>query len=388
MTLPLLEDEPRKLDAVIIGAGVTGLSIGLELVKRGYKIAFVAKDLPEDDQSPGFASPWAGCNWCSFADNNKREQEWDRKTYEALFRVAKEYPNLCELIQFHSYESESLPEPWFKDLVKDYSISNKGTKAGERCVSYKSFIMHAPNYLRHLAQTLRSAGVPIVRKRLTSLEEAYDLPAFGPVGLVINATGIGAKVLLGNKDRNDIYPIRGQTVLVKAPGVKTCYMMASDHPDEKTNKDTEISEPTYIIPRPGPEGHVVLGGSFQVNNWVYVPDYALAERILKKNYELCPALAGPNGKSWRDIEIVSHNVGFRPSREGGCRLDLEDFELGGNREGMQLAPKSNITTPRKAAILHAYGIGPAGFQASLGYALEAGDMVDAHFKKDKRSSKL
>lgn len=59
MTLPLLEDEPRKLDAVIIGAGVTGLSIGLELVKRGYKIAFVAKDLPEDDQSPGFASPWA-----------------------------------------------------------------------------------------------------------------------------------------------------------------------------------------------------------------------------------------------------------------------------------------------------------------------------------------
>lgn len=59
MTLPLLEDEPRKLDAVIIGAGVTGLSIGLELVKRGYKIAIVAKDMPEDDQSPGFASPWA-----------------------------------------------------------------------------------------------------------------------------------------------------------------------------------------------------------------------------------------------------------------------------------------------------------------------------------------
>lgn len=59
MTLPLLEDAPRALDAVIIGAGVTGLSIGLELVKRGYKIAVVAKDLPEDDQSPGFASPWA-----------------------------------------------------------------------------------------------------------------------------------------------------------------------------------------------------------------------------------------------------------------------------------------------------------------------------------------
>lgn len=59
MTAPLLEDTPQKLDAVIIGAGVTGLSIALELTKRGYKIAIVAKDLPEDDQSPGFASPWA-----------------------------------------------------------------------------------------------------------------------------------------------------------------------------------------------------------------------------------------------------------------------------------------------------------------------------------------
>lgn len=62
------------------------------------------------------------------------------------------------------------------------------------------------------------------------------------------------------------------------------------------------------------------------------------------------------------VEIVSHNVGFRPSREGGCRLDLEDIELGGKREGMQLAPKSDIATPRKAAVLHAYGIGKSFLQ--------------------------
>lgn len=142
--------------------------------------------------------------------------------------------------------------------IIQYQVSNKGTKPGERCISYKSFIMHAPNYLRHLAQLLRSSGVPITRKRLTSLEEAYNLPQYGPVDLVINATGLGARSILGNKDPSDIYPIRGQTVLVKAPNVKTCFMMASEHPDEKTTKDTEIPEPTYIIPRPGPEGHVVL----------------------------------------------------------------------------------------------------------------------------------
>lgn len=85
---------------------------------------------------------------------------------------------------------------------------------------------------------------------------------------------------------------------------------------------------------------------------------------------------------------------------------------------MQLAPRSAISTPKKAAVLHAYGIGesrdlfsivkkmarklmnvstlpgcsigPAGFQASLGYALEAGDMIGSYFQKtgQKRSSKL
>ena len=131
-------------------------------------------------------------------------------------------------------------------------------------MTYKSFILHAPNYLLHLATQLRSSGIQFHRQRLSSLEEAYNLPAFGPVKLVINASGLGAKSLLGVKDTKAIYPIRGQTVLVKAPGVKTCYMQASSmHPSEDGNESTSTNpaieaEPTYIIPRPGPEGHVVL----------------------------------------------------------------------------------------------------------------------------------
>ena len=127
-----------------------------------------------------------------------------------------------------------------------------------RCITYKSFIMHAPNYLLHLARELRDKGITILRHRLSTLDEAYDLPQFGPVPIVINASGLGARALLGVKDTKQIYPIRGQTVLVHAPGVKTCYMQTSDHPDASTTKDTEIPEPTYIIPRPGPEGHVIL----------------------------------------------------------------------------------------------------------------------------------
>lgn len=48
-----------KYDVVVLGAGVIGLSIALELVARGKRVAVVGKDLPSDSDSVGFASPWA-----------------------------------------------------------------------------------------------------------------------------------------------------------------------------------------------------------------------------------------------------------------------------------------------------------------------------------------
>ena len=152
-----------------------------------------------------------------------------------------------------------LSSPGYTTLHSQYGIvTDRPAGPGMRCITYKSFIMHAPNYLLHLARELRDKGITILRHRLATLDEAYDLPQFGPVPIVVNASGLGARALLGVKDSKQIYPIRGQTVLVRAPGVKTCYMQTSDHPDASTTKDTEIPEPTYIIPRPGPEGHVIL----------------------------------------------------------------------------------------------------------------------------------
>ncbi|WVQ68716.1 uncharacterized protein L199_006925 [Kwoniella botswanensis] len=114
----------------------------------------------------------------------------------------------------------------------------------------------------------------------------------------------------------------------------------------------------YMIPRPGPEGHVVE-----------------AERILQGCYKLCPKLAGPDGQSWKDIEVVAHNVGLRPAREGGARLELEKRQIG-KVGSTQLAP-GNIRNSlgRKVAVLHTYGMGGAGFQNSLGVAEKAADLA-------------
>jgi glycine/D-amino acid oxidase-like deaminating enzyme len=49
-----------KPDVVVLGSGVLGLSIASELVKKGHLPLIVGKDLAEDVNSTGFASPWAG----------------------------------------------------------------------------------------------------------------------------------------------------------------------------------------------------------------------------------------------------------------------------------------------------------------------------------------
>ena len=172
---------------------------------------------------------------------------------------------------------------------------------------------------------------------------------YSGVDLVINATGLGAKSLLGVED-DLVFPARGQTVLVKAPLARQC-MSAKD-----STRLPSTGLQTYIIPRPGPDGLVILGGTFLKDNYSVLPDMAQAERILQETYKLCPALSG--GKGWKEIEVVSHNVGLRPAREGGARVELEHRVLTRGRE--RLIPGQKAAGGDKVGVVHAYGIGPAG----------------------------
>ena len=88
-------------------------------------------------------------------------------------------------------------------------------------LKYSSYVINAPQYLAHLHRSLEALGVPFVRARLTRLDEAFRIPGIGPVKLVVNATGLGARSLVGVQD-DQVLGARGQTVLVRAPGVKRC----------------------------------------------------------------------------------------------------------------------------------------------------------------------
>lgn len=101
----------------------------------------------------------------------------------------------------------------------------------------------------------------------------------------------------------------------------------------------------------------ILGGCKQAHNHSPIPDLALTSRILTRIKDLHLAdelLTGP-GESF---EIISEQVGFRPGRKGGPRVEVEDgdgiVERKGKVDGLW--------------VVHSYGHAGGGYQASIGCA--------------------
>lgn len=104
---------------------------------------------------------------------------------------------------------------------------------------------------------------------------------------------------------------------------------------------------------------MILGGTYEKNNWSTQPDYKAAEYTLKSCFELDPALAANGGKSWKDIEILGINVAFRPCRTGGARVELERRKVGDGWK--KPAPEiQGGELGRPVGVVHAYGFAGVG----------------------------
>lgn len=71
-----------------------------------------------------------------------------------------------------------------------------------------------------------------------------------------------------------------------------------------------------------------------------------------------------------ETKILGEAVGFRPSREGGARVELEQMKDGGR------------------VVVHNYGAGGTGFQAGLGMAQNAVDLAEGKLREIKEKSRL
>lgn len=118
-------------------------------------------------------------------------------------------------------------------------------------VSFTTLTINAPKHLLYLHERLQKQyGVRFIRSKIPDLHTAFSNPN---TRIVFNCIGNAAKTLRGVEDPK-CYPTRGQVVLTRAPRVRENIM--------RHGKDYE----TYVIPRPGSNGNVILGGYMQKGN--------------------------------------------------------------------------------------------------------------------------
>jgi D-amino-acid oxidase len=211
-------------------------------------------------------------------------------------------------------------------------------------VQYDTLSVNAPQYCVHLSQQFKSLGGTISRQSIGSVDQAFSSSPDGKSAeIIVNATGLGAKSIAGVEDPL-VYPIRGQTLLIKSPvpdSEARCTMDSSDH-----------DIPAYIIPRPG--GEAILGGCYGIGSWDLSVDPQLAQRILKHCFRLDPRIS--HDGTVEGIHVLRHNVGLRPAREGGPRLEKERLSLPTSSPLSLGASKKG--EKREVTVVHAYGASP------------------------------
>ncbi|GAA5871689.1 hypothetical protein JCM3774_003018 [Rhodotorula dairenensis] len=353
--------------ALVLGAGVVGLSTAIRLLEAGFQVDVLARDLPGDPLSIEFTSPWAGAHHVSVATGaDMRLHEFDARTFNVMADLIKTDPHVpLYFATQREYREEPEPtgdaaalsqlslmsryHPNFRWL--DRSELPKGVACG---ATFTCILIHTPSYLTYLVDRVKSLGGQIHRcGALSSLSDAFKVvPHFASAGVLVNCTGLGARTLVPDPK---VFPTRGQLVIVNAPWVT----------EGKTRlgpaRDGQPRVYDYTIPRPK-TGHVVLGGCAEKDNWDPRPRADMARRIKERCLALEPDLLPPGkrGGTIDDLDVVQEAVGLRPTREGGIRIEADSIVNGSGE---------------RIPLVHNYGHGGYGYQSSWASAEAAVDLA-------------
>jgi D-amino-acid oxidase len=309
-------------DAVVVGAGVIGLTTAVCLAETGLRVTVVTAEPPERTTSMA-AGAMVGPVFLRRSDPGGTREH---ATFDEFVRLATipntgvristgrfaaktdgpDAPPIHQPTDVVALGPDELPAPF-----------TSGFRAIVPCVDM-------PQYLDYLRRRFTNAGGAIALHRLGSLAEAASLAP-----LVANCPGVGARELVPDPS---VRPVRGQQVIVENPGLDSFFIEAPFGPSW-----------TSFFPF---GGHVVLGGIAVPDDWSVEPDLEIADEILARCVAAEPRLAG--------ARVIGHRVGLRPARP---EVRLEVQELEGTR------------------IVHDYGHGGGGVTMSWGCAREASALL-------------
>ncbi|KAL4778211.1 FAD dependent oxidoreductase [Aspergillus varians] len=358
---------------VVLGAGVSGLTTAYLLSQDpGNSITVVAKHMP-GDYDIEYCSPWAGANYLPSGQPGSNHARWERETWQPLKELTEKHPEagICfqeSIIYSRNKDQETATgqafsalvneNPWYKDVVLDFKSLPKDQLAPgiDNAQVFTSVCINPAVYLPWLLGQCRKNGTIFKRAAFKHVSHAANAHHSGRTAdIVVNCTGLSSKKLGGVTD-DKLHPGRGQTILVRNdPGRMVSASGTDDGEDELF----------YMMARAA-GGGTIIGGCYQKHQWDPLPDPNLATRIMKRAISMCPELVA-EGQGIEGLDIIRHGVGLRPLRDGGPRVEAEKIE--------------------GVAVVHNYGHGGFGYQASYGCAAETVRLVKGTLQ-DKVRAKL
>lgn len=305
------------MNALIVGSGIIGLTSAVRLQEAGFSVQIVTKALPEATTSAVAAAVWYPYE----AYPHDKVVVWSRRTLDVCYTLAEDPATGVTITQFLEVFDRPVDDPWWKPAVRRFERARPADLPADYVDGYRieAPLIEPSIHLAYLLERFRRGGGTLdVRP-----EGVADLGALAqPSRLVVNCTGLGARELCHD---DTVFPIRGQVVRVKNPGLAHC--LADDEGPRAL---------AYIVPR---RTDCILGGTAEAHAEDLTPDPATTARILRHAAHLDPRL--------RDAEVLGVAVGLRPGRPV---IRLEAEPLGGG------------------TVIHNYGHGGAGFTLAWGCA--------------------
>ncbi|HEX8513785.1 MAG TPA: FAD-dependent oxidoreductase [Allosphingosinicella sp.] len=263
----------------IVGCGVIGLTTARLVQEAGFPVTIYAQALP-----PETTSNIAGGQWLptSYYDHGATTPEWRALNDLAIgysyrrfqimvgddygvrwvtqyFEVPAPPTDLPPGVTITTPTQGSPTQPDWRMLDR-----SEHPFPFQRARRHRLMMIEPGRFLRKLMEDVQIAGGKIAVRSFDSPAQLVALPE----RLIFNCTGLGSRALFGDES---LYPIRGQLVML-LPQREVDYALGFQH-----------GGGGYMFPRP--DG-IVLGGTYERNNWSTDPDPATTDRLIAQHRQV------------------------------------------------------------------------------------------------------
>ncbi len=353
--------------ALVLGAGVSGLTTALTLVRRGLRVVVMSERFAPDNTSSVAGALWeyppAVCGAFRDPVQLRRAKTWAALSYDRFLDLARD-PNTGVAVRPAYFLSTYRLSDSLRDYRKMREIKGvvRGLGVGPEflddipiardgfvdCYRYDAPMVDMVDYLTWLSEVLQREGGTIVRGSATGplIDTHRALLIEHKVDIIVNSLGLAAASIACD---STVKPVRG--ALISVPNLGEDFDPMTMAICVSRNECTLGQDMIYIVPT----GHseLLLGGLVEPDIWEL--DLTPQSEQIRDMLDRCAGVVPWLSSVSLDSSGVSIRMGLRPDRRAGVRLERD---------------------PRMP-VIHNYGHGGAGVSLSWGCAAEAADLAMA-----------